>query len=154
MLRQFLFDAYESIHVPALLTSNYRPIAEAATKIKQEEVYHLYHTRAWVQRMGLGTDESRRRMQTALDQLWSPFQQLFAPGPDESLLVATGITPDLRRVHGKWSDLVVPLLESCALVVPSAAIVPDVRGPADPERMTALIGELQEVSRIAPGAVW
>ena len=80
MLRQFLFDAYESIHVPALLTSNYRPIAEAATKIKQEEVYHLYHTRAWVQRLGLGTDESRRRMQTALDQLWSPFQQLFAPG--------------------------------------------------------------------------
>jgi ring-1,2-phenylacetyl-CoA epoxidase subunit PaaC len=154
MLRQFLFDAYESIHVPALLTSNYRPIAEAATKIKQEEVYHLYHTRAWVQRLGLGTDESRRRMQTALAQLWSPFQQLFAPGADESLLVDAGITPDLRSVHGKWRDLVVPFLESCALVVPDAGIVPDVRRPANLERMTALIGELQEVSRIAPGGVW
>ncbi len=130
------------------------PIAEAATKIKQEEVYHLHHTRAWVQRLGLGTDESRRRMQSALDQLWTPFQQLFAPGPDESLLVDAGITPDLRPVHGKWSDMVVPFLESCALVVPIAGIVPDVRGPANLERMTALIGELQEVSRIAPGAVW
>ncbi len=102
MLRQYLFDAYESIHVPALAASSYRPIAEAAAKIKQEEVYHLYHTRAWVQRMGLGTDESRRRMQTALDQLWSPFQQLFAPGADESLLVDAGITPDLRPVHAEW----------------------------------------------------
>jgi ring-1,2-phenylacetyl-CoA epoxidase subunit PaaC len=154
MLRQFLFDAYESIHVPALLASNHRPIAEAATKIKQEEVYHLYHTRAWVQRLGLGTDESRRRMQTALDQLWSPFQQLFAPGPDESLLVAAGITPDQQPVHRKWSDLVVPFLESSGLVVPVTGIVPDVRQPADLERMTALIGELQEVSKIAPGAVW
>jgi len=154
MLRQFLFDAYESIHVPTLLASNYRPIAEAATKIKQEEVYHLYHTRAWAQRLGLGTDESRRRMQTALDQLWAPFQQLFAPGPDESQLVDAGLTPDLRPVHGKWSEMVMPFLESCALVVPDAGIVPDVRGPANLERMTALIGELQEVSRIAHGAVW
>jgi ring-1,2-phenylacetyl-CoA epoxidase subunit PaaC len=154
MLRQFLFDAYESVHVPTLLASNYRPIAEAATKIKQEEVYHLYHTRAWVQRLGLGTDESRRRLQTALAQLWAPFQQLFAPGADESLLVDAGITPDLRPVHGKWCDAVVPFLESSGLVVPDAGIVPDVRRPANLERMTALIGELQEVSRIAPGAVW
>jgi ring-1,2-phenylacetyl-CoA epoxidase subunit PaaC len=154
MLRQFLFDAYESIHVPALLASTYRPIAEAATKIKQEEVYHLFHTRAWVQRLGLGTDESRRRMQAALDQLWSSFQQLFAPGPDESLLVGAGITPDLRPIHAKWCETVVPFLESSGLVVPSVVIVPDVRQPADCDRMTALIDELQEVSRIAPGAVW
>jgi len=153
MLRQFLFDAYESIHVPAFSTSTFPPIAEAAAKIKQEEVYHLYHTRTWVKRLGLGTDESQRRMQTALDQLWLPVQQLFAPGPDEALLVEAGITPDLRTIHGKWSETVVPFLESCSLVVPKSAVL-DVRQPADRARMTALIDELQEVSRFAPGAVW
>jgi ring-1,2-phenylacetyl-CoA epoxidase subunit PaaC len=154
MLRQFLFDAYESIHVPALGASRYQPIAEVAAKIKQEEVYHLYHTKAWVQRLGLGTEESRRRMQAALDQLWTPFHQLFAKGPDESLLVDARIVPDLKVVHVEWSDTVVPFLESCSLVVPENAVVPVMRQSADPERMEALIAELQQVSRMAPGAVW
>ncbi len=154
MLRQYLFDACEAIHVPALAASSYRPIAEASAKIKQEEVYHLYHTKAWVERLGLGTDESRRRMQAALDQLWGPFQQIFAPGSDERLLVEAGIVPDLRQIHHKWSDTVVPFLESCALVMPAGAVFPATRQPADRARMDALIAELQEVSRIAPDAVW
>lgn len=154
MLRQFLFDAYESVHIPALRASRYAPIAEAAAKIKQEELYHLYHTKAWVHRLGLGTDESHRRMQTALDQLWAPFQQLFAPGADESLLIDVGITPDLRQVHVEWKNTFVPFLESCALVVPDNAVVPEVRQSANPGHMEALIAELQQVSRIAPGAVW
>lgn len=154
MLRQFLFDAYESIHIPALLASSYEPIADAAVKIKQEEFYHLYHTKAWVQRLGLGTDESQRRMQTALDQLWAPFQQLFAPGRDESLLVDAGIIADLRPVHIQWRKMVVPFLESCSLVVPDDAGVPEVRQSANAEQMGALIDEIQQVSKIAPGAVW
>ncbi|HET6328500.1 MAG TPA: 1,2-phenylacetyl-CoA epoxidase subunit PaaC [Planctomycetaceae bacterium] len=154
MLRQFLFDAYESIHVPALTASRFEPIAEAAAKIKQEEFYHLYHTKAWVQRLGLGTEESRRRMQTALDQLWTPFQQLFAPGPEESLLVDAGITADLGPVHVKWHEMVVPFLESCALVVPDDAVVPRLRQSGRSEHMGPLIAELQQVSKLAPGAVW
>jgi ring-1,2-phenylacetyl-CoA epoxidase subunit PaaC len=154
ILRQYLFDAYESIHVPALGASRYRPIAEAAAKIKQEEVYHLYHTKEWVRRLGLGTDESRRRIQSALEQLWGSFQHLFAPGPDESLLTDAGITPDLARIHVDWTNLVVPFLESCSLVVPDNVVVPKARPLADPQRMESLIGELQQVSKIAPGAVW
>ena len=99
MLRQFLFDVYESIHVPALGASLYQPVAEMAAKIKQEEVYHLYHTKAWVQRLGLGTDESHRRMQIAADQLWTPIHQLFAKGPDESLLT------DARIIYQDIVDL-------------------------------------------------
>jgi ring-1,2-phenylacetyl-CoA epoxidase subunit PaaC len=154
MLRQFLFDAYEAVQIPALTASRYEPVADAAVKIKQEEFYHLYHTKAWVQRLGLGTDESRRRMQTALDQLWTPFQQLFAPGPHESLLVEVGITADLGPVHAEWQKMAVPFLEASALAVPDGAVVPEMRQSASPEQMGPLIAELQEVSRIAPGAVW
>ena len=125
MLRQFLFDAYESIHVPSLMASRYEPIAEAAAKIKQEEFYHLYHTKAWVQRLGLGTDESRRRMQTALDQLWTPFQQLFAPGRGR-------IAARRRRHHCRFADQFTsngrrwsyPSSNRAALVVPDDAVVP------------------------------
>jgi ring-1,2-phenylacetyl-CoA epoxidase subunit PaaC len=159
MLRQFLFDLYESIHVPALAASSYKPIADAASKIRQEEAYHLYHTKAWTLRLGLGTKESNCRMQAALESLWAPFQQLFAPGRDESLPVAAGITPDLGPIRTEWHDTVVPFLESCELTVPKS-VVPeysrgsDNRGASASAHMQTLIDELQQVSRIAPDAVW
>lgn len=51
MLRQFLFDTYESVHLPLLAASPFEPIAEAASKIKQEEIYHLHHTKTWTLRL-------------------------------------------------------------------------------------------------------
>jgi ring-1,2-phenylacetyl-CoA epoxidase subunit PaaC len=151
MLRQFLFDAYESVHLPLLAASPFEPIADAACKIRQEEVYHLHHTKTWTLRLGLGTDESHRRMQQALDGLWSPFQQLFVPDTQEAALVAAGIIPDLRRVHAKWQEFVLPLLTRCELDIPDEASTK----PGMPsQHMESLIAELQEVSRIAPHAVW
>jgi ring-1,2-phenylacetyl-CoA epoxidase subunit PaaC len=154
MLRQFLFDSYESVHVPALATSSYEPIADAAAKIKQEEVYHLHHTKAWVLRLGCGTEESHRRMQIALDQLWTPFQQLFVPDAAEAQLVEAGITADLGPVSVKWNEIVLPMFESCQLVVPNGTTLAGPRQLADVADMAPLVEELQQVSRIAPDAVW
>lgn len=154
MLRQFLFDAYETVHLPLLVASHYEPIAEAATKIKQEEIYHLHHTKTWTLRLGLGADESHRRMQQALDALWGPFQQLFAAGPDEAVLVGPGIVPDLKRVQAEWKALVEPFLRRCELVVPDGPAPPERRPDSASPHMESLIAELQEVSRIAPNAAW
>jgi ring-1,2-phenylacetyl-CoA epoxidase subunit PaaC len=153
MLRQFLFDAYEAVHLQLLAASPFEPIAEAASKIKQEEIYHLHHTRTWTLRLGLGTEESHRRMQQALDALWSPFQRLFVPCAEEALLVDSDIIPDLRRIQVEWQEVVLPLLARCELKLPDD--VPPATQPQAPSRhMESLIGELQEVSRIAPHAVW
>jgi ring-1,2-phenylacetyl-CoA epoxidase subunit PaaC len=154
MLRQFLFDAYESVHLPLLAASPYEPISEAAAKIKQEEVYHLHHTQNSTLRLSLGTDESHRRMQQALDALWAPFQQLFKVGPDEPPLVQTGIVPDLKYVHGEWKELVGRFFERCELAVPQDSAVAATQPTGPSAHMEALIAELQEVSRIAPRAVW
>src|SRR5215471_16608308 len=51
MLRQYLFDAAESVRLPLLAVSTHRPLAEAAAKIRPEELYHLRHTQAWIQRL-------------------------------------------------------------------------------------------------------
>jgi ring-1,2-phenylacetyl-CoA epoxidase subunit PaaC len=154
MLRQFLFDAYESVHLPLLAASPYESIAEAATKIKQEEIYHLHHTKTWTLRLGLGTDESHRRMQQALDALWGPFQQVFAAGPDEALLIGLGIVPDLKHIQAEWKAFVEPFLDRCELVRPAErSLLERQPGSASPH-LESLIAELQEVSRIAPNAAW
>jgi ring-1,2-phenylacetyl-CoA epoxidase subunit PaaC len=69
ILRQYLFDLMENIRLKASSMSSYTPLSVAAHKIHQEEKYHLRHTSLWVKRLALGTEESHKRMQDALEEL-------------------------------------------------------------------------------------
>src|SRR5262249_24761260 len=51
MLRQYLFDSIEAMRLEALTESSYQPLADAAAKMRPEEMYHLRHTSAWVRRL-------------------------------------------------------------------------------------------------------
>lgn len=155
MLRQFLFDSYEMLHLQHLAGGAFAPLAQAAAKAHREEIYHLRHTRAWVQRLGLGTAESRRRMQAALDALWPHARQLFRASGSDSLLVEAHIMPSLARLHDAWLEEVVPLLTSSGLNVPQdeSRAVQDGR-EAHTEHLAALLEELQSVARMDPDAVW
>ena len=93
-------------------------------------------------------------MQQALDALWAPFQQLFAASPDEALVVQSGIVPDLKHIQAEWKELVRLFLDRCGLVVPHESTLPAALPVTPSPHMEAVIAELQEVSRIAPHAVW
>jgi ring-1,2-phenylacetyl-CoA epoxidase subunit PaaC len=155
MLRQFLFDAAESVRLKLLLDSRYPPLAETAAKIRTEEIYHYRHTHAWVRRLALGTDESRRRIQTALDQAWPFAQQLFAPLPDEAGPVEAGLVPAGETVRQAWLDLTSPLLLETGVAVPNTSRPAAWDRQEHTEHMGPLLAELQEVARSeGPGVGW
>jgi ring-1,2-phenylacetyl-CoA epoxidase subunit PaaC len=118
MLRQFLFDLAEQVRLEVFAESPYQPLATAAAKIRTEERYHYRHTSAWVKRLGLGTEESHRRMQTALDQLWPYTLQLFAPWPQQELLLAEGVLPHPEALQSTYESRLFPALEEAGLSVP------------------------------------
>ncbi|MDH5506598.1 MAG: phenylacetate-CoA oxygenase subunit PaaC [Anaerolineae bacterium] len=154
MLRQYLFDAYEVIHLERLVTSKHKPIAEVATKIRNEELYHLRHTRAWVHRLGLGTDESRTRMQRALDELWPYALQLFASPDNESLLVEAGLIPASTALQTAWITSVVSHLEESGLKIPPVRQSDLTSRNEHSEHLPDLLAEMQKVARLVPGGVW
>ena len=154
MVRQYLFDAMELIRSARLLESGYRPLAEAAGKVRQEELYHYRHTHAWMQRLGLGTAESHRRTQQALDALWPYAAQLFAPLPEEHLLVAAEMVPDPAALSQAWRQMVVPFLQEAGLVVPDGAGAEPAGREQHTSHLAALLAELQEVARLYPRAEW
>ena len=51
-----------------------------AAKAVKENAYHRRHSRAWVVRLGDGTEESRRRMLLALEELWPLTAEIAVPG--------------------------------------------------------------------------
>lgn len=156
MVRQYLFDVYEAVWLDAARLSAYPPLAEVAAKAVREEKFHLQHTALWVERLALGTEESRRRTQSALDGLWPHVGQLFAPLSGEADLVAAGLVPDPAAVRRTWEGFVLPhLTGKCGLSLPEVGTdLPESR-EVHTEHLAPLLAEMQSVARAVPGAeVW
>jgi ring-1,2-phenylacetyl-CoA epoxidase subunit PaaC len=153
MLRQYLFDAFEASRLEALVSSTHKPLADIAAKIRNEELYHLRHTQAWVTRLGLGTEESQRRMQTALDELWPYAQALGQPLPGEIELLTVGLVPSSVALFTAWQAEVSTFLKESGLLVPQAHATNADRS-VHSEYLDLLVNELQEVAQLDPGARW
>jgi len=68
--RQFLFDAYDVLFLDQLSLSTHPELAGIAAKALKEAQYHLRHTQQWMLRLGDGTEESHRRLQDAVEDIW------------------------------------------------------------------------------------
>lgn len=154
MLRQYLFDAAETILLAHLVHSSYAPLAQAAAKMRNEEIYHLRHTTAWIKRLGLGTAESHQRTQAALDALWPLAQQLFAPLPGQADLASAGIVPDGESWRQAWLAEVRPFLTTCSLVIPANEAPPTTDRTRHSAHLAPLLADLQQVARMEQEAVW
>jgi ring-1,2-phenylacetyl-CoA epoxidase subunit PaaC len=156
MLRQYMFDVFEDKHLTALTSSHYSPLAEAAAKIRIEEIYHLRHTSAWIKRLGLGTEESNRRLQMALDQILPLAGQLFSPIEQEEMLVSEKYVPGRDRLEREWHSQVLLFLKECGLEVPDSVSIAEseiTRNQHTPN-LKVLITEMQSVARLDMQANW
>lgn len=153
MLRQYLFDAYELVLLAELVGSAHKPLAEVAAKIRTEELYHYKHSSTWVRRLGLGTEESQRRMQAALDVQWPLAHQLFWQPESEAPLVTGGVVPRASDVLAMWHTRVGPWLTESGLRLPVAppAYIPREQHTS---HLAALLADFQQVARLDPEAEW
>lgn len=153
IVRQYLFDMLEAVRLEKLTKSTFTPLAEAASKILSEEIYHLRHTSAWMKRLGLGTEESSQRMQVALNKLWPFTRQLLNPVEGEEKLVDAGIFPDPHEVSVDWEEQIRIHLEESGLTIPDVKFR-TLRRDQHSQYLIDIIGELQEVARLDPEAEW
>lgn len=154
MVRQYLFDAFEMVRAGQLVNSEYKPLADVAAKIRQEELYHYRHTSQWVRRLGLGTEESHGRTQIALNTLWPYVFQLFAPIEDESDLIKAGFIPDDGELRSNWEVVVLDHLRHAGLRIPAVEVLPARDRSQHTEHFPAILAELQGVARSDPEAMW
>ncbi len=153
MTRQYLFDAYEFVNLANLVNCNFKPLADIAGKIRTEELYHYRHTSNWMKRLGLGTDDSNRRTQLALEALWPFVGQLFASTHESQVLVNAALIPDRERLKQEWEEIVIPYLQDSGLRVPEERPISSSRSDHT-EHLTDLLTEMQEIARLNPLAQW
>ena len=155
MARQLLVSAYQLPLWQALTGSTDEVLAGVAGKAVKESAYHLDHARTWVVRLGDGTEESHRRVQDGLGEVWPYAFELFERDALLDRLVARGVAVDPARLEPAWRATVGQVLAEATLQVPETTWRPS--GGRRGQHTTGfghLLAELQHLHRAHPGASW
>jgi ring-1,2-phenylacetyl-CoA epoxidase subunit PaaC len=154
IVRQFLFDAWSVPLLDGLQRAAHAELAGIAAKAHKEARYHIRHSGEWVLRLGDGTDESHRRVQTALDDLWPYTGELFATDEVDRLLAGT-IAPDSATLEPTWREVVSDVVGRATLTLPAGGYMhTGGRQGRHTEHLGHLLDEMQILARSHPGAKW
>lgn len=147
MAKLLFLAAYQLPLYAALSQAADERLAAIAAKARKESAYHLDHSSLWTVRLGDGTDESHRRMQAAVDEIWPYTHELFAADPNAPVDPAT--------LRPSFMSTVDAVLTEATLVRPADGWAPaGGRSGVHTEHLSYLLAEMQVLHRAHPGARW
>ncbi len=156
IMRSFLFDTYNYYLLQELSKSSNEQLAAIAIKSLKEVTYHLKHNAEWVIRLGDGTEESRKRMLNAIDEVWEFTGELFEMDEVDEILIREGIACDLNAIKTKWEAKVKDVFEEATLPYPSEVWMQSggkLKG-IHTEDMGYILAVMQYLPRCYPDAKW
>ena len=154
--RQFFVSVYLFHLYTALSKSKDEAIKGFAMKSLKEVAYHLRHSADWVLRLGDGTEESKSRMQDAINRLWFYTDDMFDANEVDALLLDAGIAADMNAVRNNWERDVRTTLQNATLEIPSVnnAMRKGSRKGNHTEHLGYILAEMQFLPRAHPDAAW
>jgi ring-1,2-phenylacetyl-CoA epoxidase subunit PaaC len=155
VVRQFLVSVHSAMLLERLQQSKHAELAGIAAKAFKEARYHARHSADWMLKLGDGTEESHRRAQDALDELWRYTGELFDMPDDERPLIDAGIAVDVSILRDAWREQVGMVIGAATLEVPADVFMQrGGRTGRHTEHLGHLLAEMQIVARSFPGAEW
>jgi len=149
MAKLLFVSTYQLLLYQWLLDSSDERLRDVAAKARKESAYHVDHATQWTIRLGDGTDESHRRMQAAVDDLWPYTHELFTG------TAPAGVAPDPAALRPAWLESVSDVLTVATLTRPADGWAPSGgREGRHTEHLSYLLAEMQVLHRAHPGATW
>jgi ring-1,2-phenylacetyl-CoA epoxidase subunit PaaC len=138
-----------------MMRSSHATLAAIAAKSEKESAYHIRHSSEWVVRLGDGTEESHRRAQNAIDDLWAFTGEMFSVDDSERGLIERGIAIDPASLRSSWLKTVTAVVDEATLSLPKGEWMQQGgRDGRHSEHLGHLLSELQSMQRSFPGATW
>lgn len=155
LMRKFLYDMADMVRLAALSAGSLTPLAQLTTKLRTEKKYHQMHDRAWVLRLGNATDDSKDRMQRAMDRAYPYALGLFEPTESDEVLAQAGICPKESQLQREWASAIAPVLAEAGINIDeNAKPVYGGRLGKHHQAMAPLLEGLQKVFNLDPTAKW
>jgi len=153
--KQFLFDIYHFDFLSELAKSKDLTLSAIAKKSIKEASYHKRFSTDWVKRLGDGTEESKRKMQEAINDLWTYTDELFHLTEAESAMVDEGIAVDVSQLKDEYYSQVKEVLRRVNLEIPeSKYFQKGGKQGVHTEHMGYLLSDLQYMQRTYPNMEW
>jgi ring-1,2-phenylacetyl-CoA epoxidase subunit PaaC len=153
--RQFLFDVYHLLFLKELQKSNDLTLSAIAKKSIKEVSYHERFSSDWVKRLGDGTDESHKKMQEAINDLWAYTDELFHQTDADKEMVLESIGVDVTKLKEAYYTMVSQVLEEATLITPESKwFQKGGKEGIHTEHLGFLLSDLQYMQRAYPNMEW
>lgn len=154
--RLFLFSSFSYFQYTALKDVKDEQLNGMMNKHLKEIKYHLRHSRDWVLRLGDGTEESHKRMQDAMDELWMYIGELFYMDEVDETIIKEGNAVDTSTFKDEWKKLVEETLTEATLTIPDweQFMMSGSRNGMHTEHLGHMLAQMQFLRRSHPDAVW
>jgi ring-1,2-phenylacetyl-CoA epoxidase subunit PaaC len=141
IVRQVFVDLYQRSLWADLAASADPELAGVAARAAMENTYHCEFSGNWLIRLGDGTEESARRAQHAVDELWMFTGEMFLDGSES--------------YRPAWESDIERLFSEARLVIPEDPYQKTGgRVGFHTEHLGFLLAEMQWMQRSYPGMQW
>jgi len=153
--RNFLHDTFNFLFYTKLSSSKDETLSALATKSLKEVKYHLRHSTNWLIRLGDGTEESNKKVQESLEQIWQFTAELFEMDEIDTELLNAGIGVDNTALKAQWDEIVNTTLKKAKLSRPEDAyMATGGKKGMHTEYLGFILAEMQYLQRAYPDAKW
>lgn len=154
--RSFFYDNYSVLLYTSLQNSNDATIAAVAEKSLKEALYHRRWSSEWIIRLGDGTEESKAKMQEAIQERWAYSGELFIPSEADDAMLAAGTGTNLADLRSQWITEVGSVLSEATLDMPPADAWMQHGGKKGnhSEHLGYILADMQYMQRAYPGLEW
>jgi ring-1,2-phenylacetyl-CoA epoxidase subunit PaaC len=155
VVRSVLFESFYLLQLEALVRCDDAGLVEIAARAIKEIRYHLRFSSQWLIRLGDGTEESHRRVQTALNESWKLSGEFFAADDVDKVVHEKFKGPDLEELKNVWRRNIAAIATEATLQLPKDQWMEiSGRDGRHSEHFGYLIAEMQSVQRAMPGLNW
>lgn len=155
IVRSFLFDAFYLLQLESVEQCGDPRLAEIAARAVREIRYHQRYNSQWLIRLGDGTEESHRRIQTSIDDVWRYTGEMFAGDEVDERFHEHYDGPDLAALQSKWRADVEAVVNEATIRLPvDAWMAEGGKKGIHTEHFGSLIAEMQTMQRSYPGLSW
>ncbi|MGP4025951.1 1,2-phenylacetyl-CoA epoxidase subunit PaaC [Actinomadura sp. 3N407] len=159
VVRLLLFSVARLALLERLRASADSVLAAVASKGVKEVTYHRDWAGRWFLTLAQGTEESRRRLVTALDDLWPLQPELVRAHPVELSLAQAGVGVDPASARDEVDAVLDQVLAVSGVDRPDRPALAGVGGRTGrhgmhTEALSLLLAEMQVVARAHPGGRW
>jgi ring-1,2-phenylacetyl-CoA epoxidase subunit PaaC len=138
-------------------SSSFQPLAQLAKKIKGEIKYHTLHADTFINQLGNGSEESKARLQSALNYAWPFALGIFEKSEFEDELIKENVFAGEKELKRRWLEKTLPILEAAHLKIPSteeSRVTYGGRKGIHSEHLKPMLDEMREVLHTDINAEW